>query len=202
MSVARLINQIKLHSRLGEDSDYSNPVIGFVSSYDPDNYCCKITIQPEDSVSGDKAMTSGWIPIGTVWCGNGWGMFCPPSIDDMVEVDFQESRFEAGHVDWRFYNDENRPVHAESGVFYLIHKTGSCLKFENDGKVTLSSTAELDLGNLATNLHQLVTDAFVSLFNSHTHQVVGVQGGSASVTSMNPTTQMNSTHLTSTVKAN
>ena len=137
----RILNQMKLQASMS--NEYSNPIIGFVSSYDKNNYCCKITIFPDDPITGNKAIVSGWIPVGSVWVGNGWGLFCPPTVGDMVEVDFQEGDFEAGHCDWRFYNDINRPVTAESGVFYVIHKSGSCIKFENNGSVLLQAHTNL-----------------------------------------------------------
>ena len=150
----RLLNQMRLQAQMS--NEYANPTIGVVSSYDSDNYCCKITIYPDDEVTGEKAVVSGWIPVGTIWSGNEWGVFCPPSIGDLVEVDFHESNFDSGHCDWRYYTDENRPVKAESGVFYIIHKSGSSLKFENDGKVSLNSAGTLDVTSSQINLNGYV----------------------------------------------
>lgn len=205
----RIINHMKLHASLANQQ--VNPTVGFVSSYDPDNYCCKITLYPQDDVTGSDPVISGWLPVGSAWVGNGWGLFCPPSIGDLVEVDYQDGDFDSGHVDWRFYNDINRPVRADSGVFYLIHKTGTSLKFENDGSVQLKtnagasltldkdgnaavhSTKAVSLGNTGTSLNSLVTDAFMALFNTHTHKSSG-----AGV----PNTLMTASHVTTIAKAN
>ena len=74
-------------------------------------------------------------------------MFAPPTPGDMVEVQFQEDNFEAGFIVGRFYNDSDRPLDVPAGEFWLVHKSGSFLKFHNDGTVelncigTLTSTA-------------------------------------------------------------
>ena len=59
------------------------PKTGIISGYDPASYAAKVRLQPED-------VETGWLPIRTPWAGNGWGMFCPPDIDDEVEVQFQD----------------------------------------------------------------------------------------------------------------
>jgi phage baseplate assembly protein gpV len=124
-----------------------------VTSYDPDRYAVKVTIQPE-------GLPSGWIPLGCEWVGNGWGLFCPPSIGDMVSVDFIDGSLGGGYVARRFYNNEDRPLSVPSGEFWLVHSSGSFLKFTNDGNVSLSSDADLDIivgGNLSANVSGDVT---------------------------------------------
>jgi phage baseplate assembly protein V len=109
---------------------------GLVSSYDPGNYCAKVRIQPEDT-------ETGWLPVVSPWVGNGWGLFAPPLIGDLVEVQFQEDNFEAGFVCQRFFNDSDRPLSVPSGEFWLVHKSGSFLKFHNDGTVELNAAGTL-----------------------------------------------------------
>lgn len=110
--------------------------LGIVSSYDPSNYSAKVKIQPEDT-------ETGWLPIVSPWVGNGWGIFAPPSVGDLVEVQFQEDGIEAGFICQRFYNDSDRPASVPSGEFWLVHKSGSKLKFLNSGDVELESNANL-----------------------------------------------------------
>jgi len=164
--------------------------LGIVTSYDPANYSAKVQLQPEGT-------ETGWLPISTPFVGSGWGMFCPPSIGDMVEVQFQEGGIEAGFICGRMFNDDDRPVSCPIGEFYLIHKTGSYVKLFNDGRIKFNSTVEIDAGNMASALHTLVHDAFMSLYNGHTH----TSATSGSPTS-SPLQQMNASHLTTILKGN
>ena len=59
-------------------------------------------------------------------------------------------------------------------------------------------SVELDVGNLGQPLHQLVTDALVSLFNGHTHGGVAPGSGNSGV----PNQQMGQGQLTQTLKGN
>jgi len=116
---------------------------GTVSSYDPGAYAVKVLLQP------DNALT-GWIPLKSAWVGNGWGLFCPPSIGDAVEVDFQEDDGGAGSVGLRFFNNADRPLPCPSGEFWLVHGSGSLLKFLNDGSVELHAAADLNVSVAGT----------------------------------------------------
>lgn len=158
--------------------------VGTVTSYDPANYAVKVSLQPEGA-------TTGWLPILTPWSGNGWGLFAPPTPGDLVEVQFHDGDFNAGVACLRFFNDGQRPLNVASGELWLVHASGAYLKLTNDGKVLMNATAEIDVGNIGSALHTLVTDAFVSLFNSHTH-------GAGPV----PNQTMGSSHLTAVLKAN
>jgi phage baseplate assembly protein V len=111
--------------------------LGIVSSYDHANYCAKVRLQPED-------VETGWLPVTSPWVGNGWGMFAPPTPGDMVEVQFQEGHIEAGFVCGRFYNDSDRPQDVPSGEFWLIHQSGSLLKFHNDGTVEMHASTAIN----------------------------------------------------------
>lgn len=105
--------------------------IGLIDSYDANNYCAKVKIQPEN-------VLTGWLPVTSQWVGNGWGMFAPPSIGDLVEVHFQEGSFEAGIINMRFFNDVARPLNVPSGEFWLQHKSGAYFKLLNNGNATFS----------------------------------------------------------------
>lgn len=103
-----------------------------VTSYDPANYCVKVMLQPDGK-------ETGWIPIGSPWVGNNWGLFCPPSIGDVGQVDYREGGGDAGSFNARFYNDKDRAMACPSGEFWIVHKAGAFFKFLNDGSVLLES---------------------------------------------------------------
>jgi phage baseplate assembly protein gpV len=122
---------------------------GIVTSYDPNAYAIKVTLQPDN-------VLTGWIPLKSAWVGNSWGLFCPPSIGDAVEVDFQEDDGGVGSAGLRFFNDSDRPMPCPSGEFWLVHKSGSLLKFHNDGSVELHTATDLN-ASVAGNANVAVT---------------------------------------------
>lgn len=128
-------NQMLLAAQMA-NAGRASTRIGVVTSFDPGSYSAVVKLQPEGSLTG-------WLPIVSPWVGNGWGLFSPPSIRDLVEVQFQEDNIEAGFVCQRFYNDADRPLSVESGEFWLVHQSGSLLKFHNDGTVNLVAAGTL-----------------------------------------------------------
>lgn len=109
---------------------------GIVDSYDPNAYAVKVRIQPEDVITG-------WLPVLSPWVGNSWGVFCPPTAGDLVEVCFLEDDPDVGYVAQRFYSDGDRPLPCPSGEFWLVHKSGSLLKFLNNGDVQVTTSRDL-----------------------------------------------------------
>lgn len=178
-----LLNAMARQAALGAAGTMSTR-LGTVTSYDPNLYCVKVLIEPEE-------IETGWIPVTSAWVGNGWGIFCPPSSGDLVELQFQEGDIQAGVACSRFFTDDARPLPVPSGELWLVHGTGAFIKLLNSGKVSINCTSEIDLGNVGGTLHALVTDALVSLFNGHTHA-----GGAT------PDQHMGSSHLTSILRAN
>lgn len=105
--------------------------LAIVTSYDPANYAVRVQLQPEGTMSG-------WLPLASPWVGNGWGMFCAPSINEMVTIVFMEGQLESGVVVNRLFNDEDRPLAVDSGEFWLVHESGAFFKLQNDGAATFS----------------------------------------------------------------
>jgi hypothetical protein len=127
------------------------PLMGIVDSYDPQLYCAKVRLQPENPDNPEHSLT-GFLPIATEWVGNGWGLVCPPSAGDVVDVHFQEDGKNAGYVSKRFYSSVTLPpmvdgAGAPSGEFWLVHQSGSFLKFTNDGKVSVNSNSDMDFNS-------------------------------------------------------
>jgi len=131
-----LLNAMRAQAQL-VDGNRATVRLGLVTSYDPGNYCAKVRLQPED-------VETGWLPVVSPWTGNGWGLFAPPTAGDLVEVQFQEGHIETGFICQRFYNDADRPLSVQSGEFWLVHASGSFLKFHNDGSVEVHSAQDLN----------------------------------------------------------
>lgn len=130
-----ILNAMRLQANLAENNKKSTK-IGIVTSYNDATYSVKVKLQPMD-------IETGWLPITSDYVGNGWGIFSPPSIGNMVKVDFQEGSINAGVVSGLFFNNVERPLKCPSGSLWLVHKSGSKLKFNNDGTVELVSAGTL-----------------------------------------------------------
>lgn len=109
---------------------------GVITAYDPVNYAVKVQLQP----TGEE---TGWIQLSSPWVGDGWGLAAGPMIGAAVEVEFDSGLMGAGMAAGQFYNDEDRCPGPPSGEFWLIHKSGSLLKFLNTGEVQVGSSVKI-----------------------------------------------------------
>ena len=187
--IDQLLDSIRREAILASNV-HEHTRVGIVTSFDPARYAAKVTLQPEGN-------ETGWLPVLTLWGGNGWGLFCPPTVGDVVTVSFQEGGREAGVIIGRFFSSITQPQATPSGELWMVHQSGTFMKFQNNGKVSIHGTTEIDVGNVGATLHQIVTDAMVSLFNGHTHTTT-ISGNPTSA----PNQTMGSAHLTSILKAN
>lgn len=126
----QLLNAVRIQAQMA-DNARAQTRFGLVSSYDPANYSAKVLLQPD-------SLETGWLPVLSQWVGNGWGLFAPPSIGDMVEVSFINDDIEAGCINLRGFNDTDRPLTVQSGEFWLQHKNGAFFKLLNNGSATLN----------------------------------------------------------------
>jgi phage baseplate assembly protein gpV len=163
-----LLNAMRLQAMM-EGAGKVSMVMATVSSYDADNFCAKVLLQPE-------GIETGWLPIASPWVGNGWGMFAAPSPGDVVTVNFQEDDTNAGIISLRLFTDSARPLSVPAGDFWLVHKSGSMLKFHGDGTVELTSAGTLTvkapgitLQNAGTALLKLLNSAFSTWAQNHVH---------------------------------
>lgn len=119
--------------------------MGTVTSYDPNNYAAKVRIEPEGH-------ETGWLPIHSPAAGNGWGVFCPPTPGDVVEVHYQEGGKGAPFIGLRQFGDRKRPLAVPAGEFWVVHQSGSCLKFRNSGAVEIVAAGNLGITAPAVNV--------------------------------------------------
>jgi len=120
--------------RLGDDG--TGPRTGTITSYDKDNGVVKVAIQPE-------GRDTNWIKLDCPGVGNGWGVQIGPQIGDEVTVSFDSSDPNLGKVTARHTNSLSLPMPVPSGEIWLVHETGSHLKFNTDGTVTLHSAVAI-----------------------------------------------------------
>jgi phage baseplate assembly protein gpV len=129
--IRRLHNAMRAAGLGASNAHRADPQMGLVTGYDPARYAVKVTLQPSGTITG-------WIPLGALWVGAGWGMYAPPSLGDMVEVTFTDGHIEAGNAGLKFYNDVDQALPVTSGEFWLVHKSGAYFKLLNTGAVIVS----------------------------------------------------------------
>lgn len=126
----QILNAVRLQVQRAMASIVSSRV-GAITSYDPNTYTAVVQLQPDD-------ILTGWLQVSSPWIGNGWGMFSPPNIGDLVVVEYINGDLQSGVIAGKFYNQVNLPLPAPSGEFWLFHKLGAFFKLTNDGKLTIS----------------------------------------------------------------
>ncbi len=189
-SVDQLINLIRSQA-IATLSTFSQTRVGIIVGYDPDTYTANVEIKPEGIKTGN-------IPILSQWIGNQWGFYSAPELNDMVIVHFQEGDFSCGFIGQRIYSFTDRPISPgpPSGETWMIHKTGTYIKFLNDGTIEMKCLDEngdktdvniianvvVDgdirasgniLDNNGTNSHDMAD--MRTIYNSHVHP--GVTAG-------------------------
>jgi phage baseplate assembly protein V len=130
MSMGRLMSTMRAQAQMATQ-DRGSLRLGVVSGYDPATYSVKVQFQPDDS-------ETGWIPIGALAVGSGWGVLAPPVLGDQVAVLMQDSDPDAGVAALRLFTDEDVPPAVPSGEIWALHKSGAFFKLTNDGKATFS----------------------------------------------------------------
>ena len=124
-----LLNALKAQGA-NQDQATGAPRFGIVTSVNPATATARVTLQPE-------GVLTGWLPLLTPWVGNGWGLVCPPSPGDQVLVLPQEGDAEHGLIIAASWSAKTSPPQAPPGEFWLVHKSGSFLKLQNDGTVQI-----------------------------------------------------------------
>lgn len=151
-------NAIKAQSG-AMDQTVGQPRFGVVTSVDPANATARVSLQPE-------GVLSGWLPVLSPFVGAGWGLVCPPSPGDQVLVIAQEGDAEHGIIVGRAFSANMAPPPAPAGEFWLVHKSGSFLKFLNDGSVQVKGDLHVD-GDIADRHGSLAS--LRDHYNTHRH---------------------------------
>jgi phage baseplate assembly protein gpV len=144
LPIDKMNNLIKQQA-VGLFSLYSQTRIGVISGYDPNTYTAKVTIQPD-------GVLTNYLPIKTLGVGNQFGIYYAPNDGDMCVVNFQEGDFSSGFISGFIFNSIDVPINPgpPSGETWIVHKTGSFLKFETNGTINLTM---LDTNGDPTNLN-------------------------------------------------
>lgn len=164
---------------------------GLVTAYDPDSYSVKVQLQP----TGEE---TGWIPLGTVWAGNGWGFAAGPVIGAQVSIDFDSGRAGDGQATVQLYNDEDRCPGPPSGELWMVQKSGSLLKFHNDGTVEVTAAATM---KFTASQHHFIGPVQMDNTLQVAQQITGQGGMAVSGGSGAAMTVSGDMHSTGTISA-
>ena len=129
----QLLNIMAMRSAMAQ-SVFSGARQGIITAYDPKEYAIKVSLQP----TGEE---TGWIPLSSPWVGNGYGFAAGPMIGAEVEVNFDSGTVGVGMAGGQFYNNEDRCPGPPSGELWIVHHSGSVLKFLNSGKIVIQDAA-------------------------------------------------------------
>lgn len=114
----------------------SDTKIATVTSYDPNTYAVQVTVHPEE-------IQSGWLPILSPWVGDNFGEYFGPIPGVQAIVLHLEGDIDSGLVTGFINSTEEVPPPVPSGEAWRVHKSGSFLKFTNDGDVSLTTNKDL-----------------------------------------------------------
>ena len=154
----RLLNALKGQGA-SQDQATGAPRFGVVTSVDPATATARVTLQPE-------GVLTGWLPLVSPWVGNGWGLVCPPSPGDQALIIPQEGDAEHGLVIGTTWSDTTAPPAAPSGELWLVHKTGSFGKLQNDG--TIQIKGDLHVAGDVYDTHGPLS-GLRAHYNAHVH---------------------------------
>lgn len=166
----QLLNAFKAFSG-AQDASSGQPRFGKITSVDPELGTVRVQLQPE-------GVLTGWLPVLSLWVGNGWGISCPPSPGDQVLILPQEGDAENGVVVGRAWSRDSAIPQTPVGELWLTHGSGSYIRLLNDG--TISIKGDLHVAGDVFDQHGSL-DQLRSHYNQHKHTVP--QGGQTSTPS-------------------
>ena len=159
-------------------SSRAQPRIAIVSDFDPKTYSVKVRVGA-DMDAGDFFETD-WIPVSTPWLGSAWGLFAPLAPGDQVVVVFADGEYSGGVVVGGIFSEEQASVEVPAGEFWLVHSTGSSLKFQADGHVNLNVPGDLGVtvtGDLGVTVTGNVSSSAAAWNHTGNLTVAGVVSG-------------------------
>lgn len=134
--------------------DINIALTGTISSVDPETYTAKVLL-------GMLGRETGWLPIGSLIAGNGYGILALPDDGAEVTVIFESGDLNAGKILLCNFNQEDPPPQRlNQGEILLQAKSSSSIKLSKDGTVTI----ETNSANI--NLTQLQSGGSINLTTS------------------------------------
>lgn len=156
-----LANAVRMQSRAAANA-FARPKMGIISSYDGE-MSVKVMVQPE-------GVESGWMPLGCIGIGGGWGLAVGPNIGDQVVIVYPEGDHESGVIVGRFFSVAQPPIPVPAGEIWAVHQSTSSMKLTNDGKVAVNSQSDT---NITVGGNAKIVVAGNASYTATTHQFTG-----------------------------
>lgn len=189
---------------------------GEISSYDEKLHRVRVSFPVLRDEEGNQEL-SPWMPLSSVWVGNGFGMQVAPIGGEQCIVELVESQHGVHVCANLLYNISSPPPGGlTAGEALMQHQTGSFLKFHSNGDIETNTQGnvivtsaqeiivtaqtavnvtapQINLGANSEMLLDALTSAAATIYNEHTHPVPDGTSGA-------PNQQMGSGSMTSVVK--
>lgn len=144
--------------------------VGIVKSVNADSYTVKCETQPE-------GVMTGWLPVFSLWVGNGWGISCLPPPGTQVLIAATHADMENAVVIGGLYSNADRPpTTPRVGEFGLRHSTGTFLRFANDGKVHAKAEYFVLEGDVGLNGNLWVDQDLMVMGKIHSMETITSSG--------------------------
>jgi len=107
-------------------------VSGIITSVDTNKYLAKVQI-------GISGVETGWLPIGTLLAGNGYGIIAIPEQGTEVTVVFDNGDLHNGKVILANFNGTDQPPSGMNpGEILVQAKSGAKIKLDKNGNISLN----------------------------------------------------------------
>jgi hypothetical protein len=129
------------------------PVKGIVNTVDPDSMTCVVSVQPENQDDPSLSLSPS-LPISCIAVGKGFGFIAVPNVGDQVFISFEAGCYQVGVVQGAIFDasDAVPPKGMKPGEWWLVHKTGSYIKFTNDEKLSINGEVQVDITTPTINI--------------------------------------------------
>lgn len=105
---------------------------GIITSVDTEKYLAKVQI----GITGSE---TGWLPIGTMMAGNGYGVVAIPEQGTEVTVIFDEGNLQTGKIILCNFNDIDPPPQGlNPGEVLIQSKSGAKIKLDKNENIILN----------------------------------------------------------------
>lgn len=163
--------------------------LGLVTSYDPARGAIKVALQP-------NGQETGWVELGNVWSGNGWGLAIGPAVGDQAFVGFVDGDLESGVCTGFLNSDTDQPMGVPSGELWAKNEAGYSIKITKDPAIKLDTGAGASIVLSAATITSIgtwshtgdmtasgtitgTTEVIGNGTHLHTHKHSGVTAGAA-----------------------
>jgi hypothetical protein len=195
--VDELTHQIK-HAAAQQEGPWRPSLYGHVASYDPATHRVRLVIPSLDDGDGNYVLT-GWMPLGTMMAGAGWGVqiaplggatIANPTGGELCRVSLIERNYGAAVCAEMVFNQVNTPpfTDLQGGEMGIKALSGSFLRFHASGQVELNlPTGDLAATVVQGNITATAEQGNVTVAATQGDAIVSAPAGTSSVTAQTVT---------------